>query len=119
MRLRFPRMARLFRSSEFARMRAEGTSEHGRCMVLTVLRVAPPGETRVGIITSRCVGQAVVRNRVRRRLRELVRLDRPQLAPGFWFTLVARSAASKASFEALRTEWRRLAKRAGLLVLPD
>jgi ribonuclease P protein component len=119
MRLSFPRSARLFRSSEFARMRAEGASQHGRCMVLTVLRVGAPDATRVGIITSRRVGPAVVRNRVRRRLRELVRLDRPQLNPGFWFTLVARAAAADATYETLQTEWRRLAKRAGLLVLPD
>ena len=119
MRLRFPRTARLFRSSEFARVRAGGASQHGRCIVLTVLRVDPVAASRVGIITSRRVGPAVARNRVRRRLRELVRLDRPILSQGFWFTLVARAAAADASFETLQTEWRRLAKRAGLLVLPD
>ena len=118
MRLRFPRSARLFRSGEFARIRAEGTSQHGRCMVLTVMQAVAGEVSRTGIITSRRVGPAVVRNRVRRRFREFVRLDRPDIAPGFWFTLVARAAAADADFATLQTEWRRLAKRAGLLVLP-
>jgi ribonuclease P protein component len=56
---------------------------------------------------------------VRRRLRELVRLDRSRLLPGFWFTLVARAAAATVDFATLQNEWRRLAKRAGLLVLTD
>jgi ribonuclease P protein component len=87
-------------------------------MVLTVLRLdGNECSARVGLITSRRVGGAVDRNRVRRRLREIVRLDRPSLAPGFWFTLVARAAAVRAPFCALQDEWRRLAKASGLLLL--
>jgi len=116
-RLRFPRAARLARTAEFARVRAKGRSVHGKFMVLTVLQLAAEDPTRVGLITSRRVGGAVERNRVRRRLREIVRNDRPQVVPGFWFTLVARSAAVRASFADLRDEWRRLAKGARLLLL--
>lgn len=116
-RLHLPRSARLNRVAEFARVRAEGRSEHGRLMVFSALRHDVPEPARVGFITSRRVGSAVARNRVRRRLREIVRADRPQLASGCWVVLIARAAAAEASFDALRDEWRRLAKRAGLLVL--
>jgi len=118
-RLRLPRSARLTRGAEFARVRAEGRTEHGRLMLCSVVRRDDASElARVGFITSRRVGSAVERNRVRRRLREIVRADRAQLARGSWVVLIARTAAAKATFDSLRDEWRRLAKRAGLLVLP-
>jgi len=72
--------------------------------------------SKAGIITSRRVGGAVVRNRVRRRLREVLRLTRSRWAPGVWLVVVARSAAAKADFDELREEWLRLAKRSGILL---
>jgi len=71
--------------------------------------------TRIGFITSRRVGSAVIRNRVRRRLRELVRVNRPQLRDGFFLVLVARARAAGATFEALEQEWISLARRASIL----
>jgi len=116
-RLRFSRTARLTRSSEFARVKETGRSEHGRYMVCSVVRVEPQELTRIGLITSRRVGGAVTRNGIRRRLREIVRVDRPLLVAGRWIVLIARARAAEATFTELREEWRRLAKRAGLLVL--
>ncbi len=87
-------------------------------MVCSVVQVGGEAAPRVGFITSARVGPAVVRNRVRRRLREAVRQDRALLIAGCWVVLIARARAAEATFEVLRDEWRRLAKRAGLLVLP-
>ena len=84
-------------------------------MVLSVLKAEPDTVTRIGLVTSRRVGGAVVRNRVRRRLREMVRAARPRLHRGYWLVLVARQAAASASFDALRTEWLQLAQRSALL----
>ena len=117
MRLRFPGTARLTRSSEFARVRAEGRAFHGKAMVVSVLPGVPDGRTRIGFITSRRVGGAVVRNRARRRLREVVRADRPQLSPGCWIVIIAKTAAAAAPFPDVQKEWRNLAKRAGVLLL--
>jgi len=83
-------------------------------MILGVLKGA--GSNRVGVITSRKVGGAVVRNRVRRRMRELLRLSRPHWTPDAWLVLIARRAAAGASFAELQAEWLKLARRSGFLV---
>jgi len=114
-RLRFPKSARLFRASEFRRMKAEAVSFHGKFIVLSVLKDVPSPEVRVCLITSRRVGGAVVRNRVRRRLREIVRVARPQIRAGTWLTLIARQAAAAASSQTLAAEWLQLARRSSIL----
>src|SRR4051812_43773469 len=114
-RLRFPKSARLFRASEFQRVKHEGTSFHGKFIVLSVLKNVPNPEVRVGLITSRRVGGAVQRNRVRRRLREIVRKEIPRIAPGIWVTLVARQSAASASLQTLSAEWQQLARRSSIL----
>ena len=80
-------------------------------MLVNVLQNAAPGPTRIGIITSRRVGGAVERNRVRRRLREIVRAELGQLAPGAWLVIVLRHRAVGAAFAELREEWIRLVRR--------
>ena len=113
--LRFPKSARLSRASEFQRMRRDGRSFHGKFFVLSVLKNLPTPEVRVGFITSRRVGGAVDRNRVRRRLREIVRAARPEIPAGTWLTLIARQAAAGATFQSLTAEWRMLAQRSTIL----
>lgn len=115
MALRFPKSARLFRASEFLRMRSEGASIHGKYMLLSVLTDVAPGAARIGIVTSRRVGGAVERNAVRRRLREIVRAELAHLLPGAWLVIVARHRAVDATFAELREEWLRLANRARVL----
>ncbi len=112
--LRFPKAAHLCRVGEFAKLKREGQSFHGKLIVLSVLKSGEEAESRIGLITSRRVGGAVVRNRVRRRLREIVRSARPQLKAGLWLALIARQAAARASFQALRDEWTQLAQRSSI-----
>ena len=116
MRFLFPATARLTRSSEFARVRKEGRAFHGKTMVVSVLAGIDEG-TRIGFITSRRVGGAVVRNRARRRLREAVRADRPHLLTGCWVVIIAKAGAATLPFSDVQKEWRNLAKRAGVLLL--
>jgi len=119
MALCFPKSARLRHASEFLQMRREGRSLHGKFMVLSVLRRDASTEaTRIGVVTSRRVGGAVARNRVRRRFRELVRQDRPRLAQSHWLVLIARAQAVTATFAALRAEWEKLARSSGVLLSP-
>jgi ribonuclease P protein component len=114
MRLRFPKSARLFRAGEFQRLRRDGKSYYGKLMIVSVLFTAGDDAARVGIITSSRVGGAVVRNRVRRRIREIVRVERSRLLPGIWLVIVARRPAVGAAFSELRVEWQQLIRRAAL-----
>jgi ribonuclease P protein component len=113
--LRFPKSVRLRRAVEFRAVREAETTWFGRFMVLNVLRQEDSSRTRVGIVTSRRLGSAVVRNRVRRRLREIIRATLPELIPGVWLVLVAKEAAAGTSYGELKREWLRLAQRASIL----
>jgi ribonuclease P protein component len=114
-RLRFPKAARLIRTAEFARVRMEGRPVHGKMITLGVLKGASDADGRVGIVTSKRVGGAVVRNLVRRRLREVFRAMRPRLIPGVWLVVVAKSSAAKATFAVLAEECSQLAQRGRIL----
>ena len=118
-RLRFPKAARLTRASEFKRVKERGKSFPGRLLVLGVLIHPEPTSnagSRIGFVTSKRVGGAVVCNTVRRHLREAVRHSRPQLRAGCWIVLVARYTAARASGSELAAEWLKLARRAGILL---
>ncbi len=69
---------------------------------------------RVGITVSKKLGHAVVRNRVRRRLREVYRLNEAQFAPGWDIVVVARTRAIKAPFDELTKAYLSAAAKAGI-----
>ncbi len=117
MRLGFSKSARLTRASDFARLKREGTTHGGRFLVFSAL-VDGEGPARLGLITTRRVGGAVERNRIRRHLRELFRAMAPQIRRGVWLVVIARQRAAEATFAALRAEWQKLAERAGILQAP-
>ena len=73
------------------------------------------GRNRVGITVSKKLGHAVVRNRTRRRLREVYRLNEQKFTPGWDIVVVARSRSVEAPFEKLTESYLRLARKAGLL----
>lgn len=117
--LRFPKSARLTETAQFRRVKERGASLHGRLMVLGVLKTDAAGQpARIGFITSKRVGGAVVRNFVRRRLREIARLHRPRMRAGIWLVVIARGSAARADFASLEKEWLSLARRAGALEPP-
>ena len=69
----------------------------------------------VGITVSKKLGCAVVRNRVRRRLREIYRLNEDRFLPGYDIVVVARSRAVDASFQDLCAAYLSAAEKAGIL----
>ncbi len=73
------------------------------------------GTNRVGITTGKKLGHAVVRNRVRRRLREVYRLNEDLFQPGWDIVVVARSKSVTASFADLTAGYLSLARKAGIL----
>ena len=70
---------------------------------------------RVGVTVGKKLGKAVVRNRVRRRLREIYRLNEHRFKPGWDIVVVARSRCIHADFEKLTGAYLSLAKKAGVL----
>ena len=73
------------------------------------------GINRVGITTGKKLGHAVVRNRVRRRLREVYRLNEDKFTSGWDIVVVARSRCISADFRKLTDAYLSLAEKAGIL----
>jgi ribonuclease P protein component len=101
-------MERLKRRSDFravAQAAGAGARAHASAFTLQARARAQAGPPRVGFTVSKQVGNAVERNRVRRRLRELVRLAPPAaLSPGHDYVLIGRRAALKIAFDAMMKE---------------
>src|SRR5437660_12627306 len=114
----FPENRRLTRPAEFEHVKKNGRVHRGRLLVISVVLLNDAGPFRAGVITSRALGSAVVRNRVRRRLREIVRKNQREIADGVWIVTIARVSAAGASYRELEAEWLRLAKRASILATP-
>ncbi len=70
---------------------------------------------RVGITVSKKLGKAHIRNRVRRRIRELYRLNEALFDAGWDIVIVARTRAIAADFQTLERAFLQLAKKQGLL----
>jgi ribonuclease P protein component len=90
----------LRRRGDFEALGRLGTARGNRLLVLRWRRTDGPA-TRIGLSTPRSLGGAVERNRVRRRLRELVRRDYPRMGSGWDLLVIARPEASRASWEEL------------------
>jgi len=112
----FPKARRLTRTSEYERVKRDGLVRRGKLLTLSAAVVDNSGPCRVGFITSRRLGIAVVRNRVRRRLREIVRQHQHDLRQDLWIVVIAKGDAANASYRALEDEWLRLARRASILL---
>jgi ribonuclease P protein component len=104
---KFAVVERLKRRSDF-RAAAGGVRASGRAFVLQARQRAGDDAIRVGFTVSRQVGNAVERNRVRRRLREIVRLSAAagaaHLRPGHDYVLIGRRAALAAPFDQMVRE---------------
>ena len=111
----FPKSRRLTQSAEFEQVKRNGRVYRGQLVVLSIVPANDATPFRAGFITSRALGRAVVRNRVRRRLREIVRKHQREVVNGIWMVIIARASAARASYEQLEVEWLRLAKRASIL----
>jgi len=61
-------------------------------------------QSRFGFSIKRALGSAVVRNRIRRRLREVVRLHRQEISPGWDIVIHPKSSVASAPFTVLTTE---------------
>ncbi|MCI6730523.1 MAG: ribonuclease P protein component [Candidatus Faecousia sp.] len=98
----------------FHRLYRSGNQAGNRLLVLYCRKNRLP-ENRVGITVSKKLGKAVTRNRVRRRLREIYRLNESRFLPGYDIVVVARGRAVEASFQQLTGAYLALADKLRLL----
>lgn len=109
------RERRLTSPRDFAALRSHGRAWSGKLLVLVARRNSLE-TSRVGLSVSKRVGKAVVRNLVKRRLREAIR--RLDLQDGWDILLIARKGAGDTDFHTLERALRSLCARARIIATP-
>ena len=99
--------------------RLYGTTAHANSCLVLYARRNRSATNRVGVTVSKKLGGAVVRNRVRRRLREVYRLHEAEFLPGWDIVVVARTKAIHAPFSRLESLYLDAARSAGCLLKSD
>ncbi len=95
--------------------RLYGTTGYANGYLVLYARKNRSSTNRVGVTVSKKLGHAVVRNRIRRRLREIYRLHEAQFLPGWDIVVVARSRSIGAPFGKLTDAYLAAAEKAGIL----
>ena len=111
---RLSRRQRVTRTAHFREAYAQGRRWIGRTMVLW-LRAGEGASLRLGVVTSRKVGESVARSRARRLLREAYRRHRHRFSGPYDVVLIARASILRAPWGDIVAELLRLAALAGLL----
>lgn len=107
----FGRDRRVLRRSDYLETYARGRRHVGRLLVIFVRPAAGPA-ARLGVTITKKTGSAVVRNRLRRRLRELFRRG-PALAAPVDVVVNVRPGAETAAFADLARDFEKLVRRVG------
>jgi len=113
-----PPLEMLSKPQDFAAIQERGTNRSHPLLIVRVLRTEL-GTTRFAFSTGRRLGGAVIRNRIRRRLREVLRVMAPAFRPGWDVLIIARPALVEADHDALVGAVRRLLARSGVIGGPS
>ena len=105
----FPREARLVRKAEFDAVYRAGKRRSSSHFTV-FFRANEQPQSRFGFSIKKTLGGAVVRNRIRRRLREMVRCHRLEIPAGWDIVIHPNSTVASAEFAALTADLRRLLK---------
>ena len=108
------RAVTLKENHEFRRLYQKGASAVSGCMVV-YCRKNRLGHNRLGITVSVKLGHAVVRNRARRRLREVYRVNSGALKQGYDIILVARGKTVSTGWKELNDTFLRLCRKLALM----
>ena len=108
------RRFRLRRSTDFERVRRSGKS-YAHPFVVVIKHPNDLAFSRFGFSAGRSVGNAVQRNRAKRRIREIVRLRMSKIQPGWDLVFLARKSIHEAGFDELRAAIDLLLERAGVV----
>lgn len=97
---RFRKTERLRKRDQFLHTRRRGDRAEGRWVVVYAV-ANDVGHPRLGVTASRRVGSAVVRNRWKRRLREIFRRNKSHFGPHFDVVIIVKHGRSAPDFDAL------------------
>lgn len=114
-RLRLRKTARLQLQRDFARVRQQGQRLALGCLVANWHSLPEGAVPRLGVVTSRKIGGAVVRSRARRLLRESFRQHQNEFAQPVELVLVARNSIAGKKFVEVEKDFLTALRRAGLL----
>jgi ribonuclease P protein component len=104
---KFPREARLVRRGDFEAVYRAGKRRSSSHFTV-FFRANELPQSRFGVSIKKALGGAVVRNRIRRRLREMVRCHRLEIPAGWDIVIHPKSAVAKAPFATLTVDLLRL-----------
>lgn len=113
-KLALPRARRLKLGRDFAHLRQAGQRLASGCLILNWLPLSAGAPSRLGVVTSRKVGNAVVRSRSRRLLREVYRLHQRELNRPVDVVLVARPSLASKTFAQVEHDYLTALRRARL-----
>ncbi|HAM71008.1 MAG TPA: ribonuclease P protein component [Verrucomicrobiales bacterium] len=116
--LGLPASRRIKQSREFARIKSGGRRLTLGCLILNWSLGPEPRPPRLGVIVSRKVGCAVVRNRAKRLLRESFRLNQARLPASLRLVLVARASIASKDFVQVERDFMTALRQARLLTEP-
>lgn len=114
-RLKLGGNQRLKQSRDFARLKARGRRLACGCVLMNWAEVPAPGLSRLGVVTSKRIGNAVVRARAKRLLREAFRQHQTDLRVPAEIVLVARDSIAGKAFAAVEQDYLAALRVAGLL----
>src|SRR5580704_4849998 len=103
----FPRTARLVRRGDFEAV-YRGGKRRSSAQFVVFCRPAVNTRSRFGISIKKALGGAVVRNRIRRRIREILRRNRTEIPTGWDIVIHPRTTVAQAAFAPLEAELLRL-----------
>lgn len=106
---------RLKKNKDFRKVYSRGRSFADRKIVVYLYK-NDQDESRIGFSVSKKVGKAVIRNRIRRILKEICRLNRPKIKKGYDIIIIARPSAAKDTYRVLERSFLWLIKKSGLQV---
>ncbi|WP_166245801.1 ribonuclease P protein component [Paenibacillus turpanensis] len=110
---------RLQSRNDFQRVYRHGKSSANHQFVVYHMPNDEADAFRVGLSVSKKVGGAVVRNRIRRMLKEILRHMEHSITPGTYFVVIVRKPALELDYEGMRKSLIHVLKRAGLYQAPS
>jgi ribonuclease P protein component len=113
--LGFPRASHIKQGRDFARIRQDGQRMVTGCLIANWRKLPAGSPLRLGVITSSKIGNAVVRSRARRLLREVFRVHQHDFSMPVDLVLVARASIAGKPLASVEKDFLTTLRRAGLL----